>query len=163
MLIVWKELWKLFTVWGRDLHVHPSTMWQDKSECTRCHHVYPGYWEFKVQCLPLVDVKKAYVLWPVAVLPCFQMKYNQAWLGMQIHESSNWMDMITVYSINSDTHLVTVVHLSMFFPRGAGGNWCRGSGDLLEFETLVGILTTECRPQGGRVPTHRENLEKVRN
>ncbi len=33
------------TVWGRNLHVDPSTMWQDKSESTRCRHVYPGYWE----------------------------------------------------------------------------------------------------------------------
>ncbi len=41
-------VWKLFTVWGRNLHVGPSTRWQDKSEYTRCRHVYPGYWELKI-------------------------------------------------------------------------------------------------------------------
>ncbi len=37
--VCWKELWKLFTVWGRNLHVNPSTMWQDKSASTIYHYL----------------------------------------------------------------------------------------------------------------------------
>ncbi len=32
-------------MWSRNLHVDPSTMWQDKYASTRCRHVCPGYWE----------------------------------------------------------------------------------------------------------------------
>ncbi len=34
--------------------VDPSTMWQDKSESTRCRHVYPEYWELVVEDWSLV-------------------------------------------------------------------------------------------------------------
>ncbi len=54
------------------MHVDPSTMWQDKSESTRCRHVYPGYWELnivmfvhqveKCVCLPSSEQKLQFLV-----------------------------------------------------------------------------------------------------
>ncbi len=83
-------------MWGGNLYVDPSNMWQDKSESTRCHHVYPGYWELGVAGLQLLS--KADNQYPPLSNCYIQHKAQSILKGSDQSSPTRYIDLPKVHS-----------------------------------------------------------------